>query len=232
MVWVSFGSVRRLVFCAFNVLVSSFPFSDEDIERMNSLCREVEILFLKTDRNGFNHAVADVKGHPCGLVQIRYRNCFIDIPPLDSGGQLLFPRPLLTLCPHDGKIHPATLFHEIAHLLSCGKYMKAGDNHFLHTCGTAIYSYKVSNGLFLTTSKTGFAISNEIMTDMTAKLLLDSLFCESSLFSTPRLLRINNVEHFLLQHGLSRQAAIYHYLSDSITAKTTLNKALEKIVLT
>lgn len=145
---------------------------------------------------------------------------------------MFFPHPLLTLCPHDGEIHPVTMFHEIAHLLSCGKYTEVGGNQYTHVCGTNSYTYEVSCGMLLVTSEMGLSIPNEVMTDITAKLILESLSFETSLFSASRLLRMDNMAQILWQHGFSRKAAIHHYLTDSMVAKKALNKAFDEFVLT
>lgn len=227
MIQVSPDSVRQWALRAFDALVTSISVDDRDIKRMNQLCREVEILLLDTDCNDFNHVVSDAKGYYCGFVQIVHRNCFIDIPPLVNGRQLLFPRPLLTLCPHDGGwIHPVTLFHEIAHLLSCGSYIWERENQYTHVCGINAFTYITSDRKILVTSQKGLSSNNEIMTDITAKMILECLSFESAPFPAYRLLRMDHMEKHLLQHGFSREIVIHHYLQDSMSAKTTLNNVL------
>lgn len=227
MIQVSPDSIRQWALRAFDALVTSISFDDRDIERMNRLCREVEILLLDTDCNDFNHVVTDAKGYSCGLVQIFHRNCFIDIPPLVTGGQFLSPRPLLTFCPHDGGwIHPVTLFHEIAHLLSCGSYVGEGENQYTHVCGINAFTYTASDRKLLVTSQNGLSSNNEILTDITAKLILECLSFQSAPFPDYRMLRMDHLANHLLQHGLSREIVIHHYLQDSMSAKTTLNNVL------
>ncbi|MGN1367536.1 MAG: hypothetical protein ACI4WX_01595 [Aristaeellaceae bacterium] len=233
MIQVSPDSVRQWALRALDVLVTSIPMNDRDMERMNRLCREVDILLLDTDCYDLNHVVADAKGCYCGFVRIVRRNCFMDIPPLVTGGQLLFPRPLLALCPHDGGwIHPVTLFHEIAHLLSCGSYTEEGENQYTHVCGLKTFTYMAADGKLLVTGQKGLSSHHEVMTDMTAKMILEGLSFDSIPFSAYRQLRMECMEKHLLQHGFSREKVIQHYLEDRVTAKKDLNQALERFVLT
>ena len=227
---ISVSSLRQVLSSVIEAIMNTVPLPNKDTLRMDHLYHEVDLLLLNPDAVGHQHAytVRDSDGNVCGQIVLPTRNSFVDIPPVRTNGRWYNPRPLITLCPHDGHINTITFIHEVCHLFSCGEYLQM-ENRIIHRSGMHEYFYSVSSSslneeheVLCVMKRTGSTLINEILTDLaTIKILLSSMDQPPSL-PEHRIHRVNNLLCRAEVQHMTCDDLIYWYFKDDAIAKESL----------